>query len=60
MLNLFRDLEEKLLRGETRRSPDETAALLAPDFFEFGESGTVYNRQQIIEEWRKGLLWSVR
>ena len=40
MLDLFRDLEEKLLRQETRNSPGEVATLLHPDFFEFGQSGT--------------------
>jgi hypothetical protein len=49
MLDLFRDLEEKLLRQETRNSPGEVATLLHPDFFEFGQSGTVQNRQQTID-----------
>jgi hypothetical protein len=49
MLDLFRDLEEKLLRQETRNSPGEVATLLHPDFFEFGGSGTVWNRQQTID-----------
>ena len=47
MLDLFRDLEEKLLRQETRNSPGEVATLLHPDFFEFGQSGAVWNRQHI-------------
>ena len=50
MLDLFRDLEEKLLRPETRNSPSEVATLLHPDFFEFGQSGTVWSRQQIIDK----------
>ena len=49
MLDLFRDLEEKLLRQGTRNSPGEVAALLHPDFYEFGQSGTVWNRQQVID-----------
>jgi hypothetical protein len=49
MRDLFRDLEEKLLRPQTRNSPDEVAALLHPDFFEFGQSGIVWSRQQIID-----------
>ena len=49
MLDPFRDLEEKLLRQETRNSPGEVATLLHPDFFEFGQSGTVWNRQQTID-----------
>ena len=49
MLDLFRDLEEKLLRQETRNSSGEVATLLHPDFFEFGGSGTVWDRQQTID-----------
>ena len=50
MLDLFRDLEEKLLRPETRNSPGKVASLLHSDFFEFGQSGTVWGRQQIIDK----------
>ena len=46
---LFRDPEERLLRQDIRHSPDEAGALLAADFFEFGRSGVVWNRQQTIE-----------
>ena len=49
MRDLFLDLEERLLRQDVRHSPDEAAALLAPDFFEFGRSGFVWNRQQTID-----------
>jgi hypothetical protein len=49
MLDLFRDLEEKLLQQEIRNSPSEVATLLHPDFFEFGQSGTVWSRQQTID-----------
>ena len=49
MLDPFRDLEEKLLRQETRNSPGEVATLLHPDFFEFGQSGAIWNRQQTID-----------
>jgi hypothetical protein len=49
MIDLFRDLEERLLRPEVRRSPDEVGKLLAMDFIEFGSSGAVYNRQQILD-----------
>jgi hypothetical protein len=49
MLDLFRDLEERLLRQDTRNSPDEVATFLHRDFFEFGGSGTVWNRQQTID-----------
>jgi hypothetical protein len=49
MLDHFQDLEGRLLRHDTRHSPDETSALLAADFFEFGQSGVVWDRQQTIE-----------
>jgi hypothetical protein len=31
------------------RSPDEVGKFLASDFIEFGSSGTVYSRQQILD-----------
>ena len=34
MIDFFRDLEERLLRAEVRRSPDEVGKLLASDFIE--------------------------
>jgi hypothetical protein len=49
MLDIFRDLEVKLLCQETRNSPGEVASLLHPDFFEFGGSGTIWSRQQTID-----------
>jgi hypothetical protein len=49
MIDFFRDLEERLLRAEVRRSPDEAGKLLASDFIEFGSSGAVYRRQQILD-----------
>jgi hypothetical protein len=49
MIDLFRDLEERLLRPEVRRSPDQVGKLLAADFIEFGSSGTVFSRQQILD-----------
>ena len=49
MIDFFRDREERLLRPDVRRSPEEAGKLLATDFVEFGSSGTVYNRQQILD-----------
>jgi hypothetical protein len=46
---LLRHLEEKLLNPEVRRSPDQVRDLLSDDFVEFGSSGGVYNKQQVIE-----------
>jgi hypothetical protein len=49
MRNPFYELKKRLLRQEVRRSPEEVEALLAPDFFEFGRSGSVWTRQQTID-----------
>jgi hypothetical protein len=46
---VLRRLEERLLRPEVRTSADDVANLLAADFIEFGRSGMVYGRQQIID-----------
>jgi GNAT superfamily N-acetyltransferase len=50
---LPRDLEEELLKPETRASPDRVGYLLADDFIEFGSSGGVFNKRQIIEALRQ-------
>lgn len=44
----LRDLEEKLLKPEVRRSADDVARLLADEFIEFGSSGCIFNKSQII------------
>ena len=44
----LRRLEEQLLSPETRRSPDAASELIADDFVEFGSSGRVWNKQQIL------------
>jgi len=49
----LRYLEEKLLRPEVRRSAEAVAELLAEAFVEFGSSGRVYRREQIIEMLRQ-------
>jgi hypothetical protein len=45
----LRELEERLLQSEVRRSADYVGALLADEFIEFGSSGRVFNKQQIID-----------
>jgi hypothetical protein len=45
---LLRSLEEQLLKPEVRGSPDEVDYLLADEFIEFGSSGRVYDKRQII------------
>ena len=43
-------LEEKLLSAEFRRDREAVAALLAEDFREFGSSGRVWSKQQILDQ----------
>jgi hypothetical protein len=42
-------LEEQLLQAEVRASPERLSALLADEFVEFGSSGQVFDKKQIIE-----------
>jgi hypothetical protein len=48
----IRDLEIKLLDPEIRASPEALAKLLADDFVEFGSSGRIYDKQQIVRALR--------
>jgi len=43
-------LEQQLLQPSTRRDATTLTSLLAEDFREFGSSGRIYTRQQIIDE----------
>src|SRR5215470_18526432 len=45
----LRKLEESMTRPEIRRSPELLGQLLADDFREFGSSGRVFDKRQIIE-----------
>lgn len=45
-------LEEKLLKPDVRKSTEEMDELLSDDFFEFGSSGRVYNKAQVISSLR--------
>lgn len=45
----LRLLEERLLEPEVRRSVKELEILLADNFVEFGSSGRMYNKQQVID-----------
>ena len=42
-------LEHRLHDPEIRRSPQELGKLLTDDFLEFGASGEVYNKQEIVD-----------
>jgi len=46
---LLRHLEEQLLHPKVRSSAQDVAALLTEDFLEFGSSGCIFTKQQIIE-----------
>jgi len=45
----LRKLEESMTKPEIRRSPGDLARLLADDFREFGGSGRVFDKGQIID-----------
>jgi hypothetical protein len=45
----LRKLEESLLRPEVRRDSVACAHLLADDFCEFGSSGTIFTKSQIMQ-----------
>jgi hypothetical protein len=42
-------LEEKFLKPDVRKSREELTALLSDDFVEFGSSGRIYNKQQVLD-----------
>jgi hypothetical protein len=46
---LLRQLEERLLQPGVLKSTQEVADLLADEFIEFGSSGRVFNKRQLIE-----------
>jgi len=45
----LRQLEERLLQPDFRKSAKDLADILADKFIEFGSSGHIFNKQQIIE-----------
>jgi hypothetical protein len=45
---VLRQLEERLLQPEVRRSAQAVADLLADEFVEFGSSGRVFDKKQIV------------
>ena len=49
LLEHLRTLEESLAKPEIRHSPEQLARLLADDFQEFGGSGRVFDKGQIID-----------
>ncbi len=47
--NTIYELELSLLKPETRSSFDLLNGLIADDFIEFGSSGSVYNKKEILD-----------
>ena len=45
---LIERLEEELWREETRFDPSRMHEVMAPDFIEFGRSGRVYRREDVL------------
>jgi len=52
---ILRQLEERLLQPEVRRSAQDVAELLADEFIEFGSSGRKFTKPQIIESLQQEL-----
>lgn len=48
--DLFFNLETKLHKKEVRNSVETVSELIADEFIEFGNSGTIYNKASIISE----------
>jgi hypothetical protein len=46
----LRQLEEDLFRPEVRSNPEKTSAYLAEEFREFGSSGHIYTKAEILAE----------
>ena len=46
----IKSLEVELLHPEVRKSKERLNELLADDFFEIGESGKNYNKQDILND----------
>jgi hypothetical protein len=47
-LRLIRSLEEELFKQSVRGSPKAVSQLLADNFVEFGRSGGVYHKEEVI------------
>ncbi len=47
-VDLIRGLEEELFKQTVRAAPSAVSALLADDFVEFGRSGRVYDKSEVV------------
>ncbi|MBT3362619.1 MAG: DUF4440 domain-containing protein [Chloroflexi bacterium] len=45
----IRQLEQRLLQPDVRRSAKDVSELLADDFIEYGSSGRVFDKKQVVE-----------
>ena len=43
-------LEKRFLQNDVRSSTEELSKLLAEDFIEFGSSGCIYNKNQVLNQ----------
>ncbi|MHB1341321.1 MAG: nuclear transport factor 2 family protein [Coriobacteriia bacterium] len=48
-VEVFHALEESLLTPEVRSSPERLAALIADDFVEYGSSGRIFDKHDVLE-----------
>jgi hypothetical protein len=48
IVDLVRRLELSLLQPDVRQSPSQVATLLADDFVEFGASGRIFDKAQVV------------
>ncbi len=46
---IFYNLETSLYKKEVRNSKEKVSELITDDFIEFGKSGLIYNKQDIVE-----------
>ena len=48
IIDVIKNLETSLLQSSTRQSTESLNQLLADDFIEFGVSGKIYNKKDIL------------
>ncbi|MEH2464538.1 nuclear transport factor 2 family protein [Nostoc sp.] len=57
--SLLCEFEERLLQSDVRKSAKDIMDLLAEEFIEFGSSGRVFDKQQIINSLQNELIESL-
>lgn len=48
-IQMIQEMEESLLKPETRKSIPKLQKLIAEDFIEYGSSGIIYNKQDLLD-----------